>query len=1180
MIVHDNTPSILVSDQGREKVQERARNFIIKHMPLAARQAAQGLLALGTDARDVRGVYRKLGFAEHNLRVVITDRAFFDSFKKEEAGSDFLIASITGRAPPTLMDMLVTEINRPLSLVSLGGGDKYHDFHLNWFIRLVCNRKLASECVVVTSFRSDGPGRKLQDGKPTTFGLDGSCLSTIFKIMGSGLSLAGLANKIAGIEGAGLSMKQGMELEAVFMAQEQALGQLIGKRANEIIEPDVRDEFEHLGRETNDLTPEMAKFSYGLLCAQLMQMGLGYQLVDGARYGHVDLDGHEVVTDLMFFRRFVAEPDETRFDWLAVQDKQLVLAPALQTMGAVQFFEQVVASHRHWKEWYGLAPIDVPARVFLNGKKAPSIETGTTVSLGRQRAQVRLRDFIKKHLHRYKDGRVLCMLPPHSRDIEVVYRKLGFQDQNIIGITDDPLTQSAAMERYPNLKGIYGFIPRTDIEFDFEGTIDVVSIDCLVPYRHELLAPFAGLLTANRLSDTVVLVVSCLKTGDTKESPCIPVHEAVSADLDCDKIGRLPMFSGCTYNEDFLSTRDLANRALEESAVKQEHLASYRKSGAFFHGVIACREELRRSIVERVKRQRHSLQSLRDQANSLTEARGVKGVEFIVAGVGTMTDERIEETARRAAYSAHALFISRYGYDWHIQAVERYTYEDGGNTIGVDFMLLGRVPEDVRSRMLDWIVVDGDDRRMHVAPEILAMEPAELMTIIGDQRRLHRRHAGDVDIAGLPEPEYLGSGQVAIGSDVLKARVAKLVAKGRTDDEIMARYPVSVDFLRVCRDEFVAEQERARRKQPVVVQPVMSLVPVEAPVEPVVVNEPPPEDPEARELEALAAEIRAEEERDREEREVLARKAREETLAWKTMTPEERAAVQRKAMELVQVEPVTAPPESKPVEPELVEPELVEPETFKPEPEPELVESELVEPIAPPTTIPIPTSGEHVSPSEIAMPTSIERNESHRNDPILVDLRMDMLRETLGGLSDASPLFAKNRFLVGADREWARAVARVLCARGIISDHNRHYRKIDDVPAYGDRELCELAMLDVQATLAAPVETLAVEITDVIVSRREVEDVLAVLKSRAPVENVKPVGDGPVQPSSPEQEGPASLEEIMVISRELLYVVREVIPSVLQAVREMQSEIVGMRRKVDDLHRELASPPSPAKVEK
>lgn len=71
--------------------------------------------------------------------------------------------------------------------------------------------------------------------------------------------------------------------------------------------------------------------------------------------------------------------------------------------------------------------------------------------LGKQRARARLRDFIGKRLHSYRNGRVLCLPGEHGREIEHVYRKLGFQDRNIVGLEADAGAFQGVREHYPKI---------------------------------------------------------------------------------------------------------------------------------------------------------------------------------------------------------------------------------------------------------------------------------------------------------------------------------------------------------------------------------------------------------------------------------------------------------------------------------------------------------------------------------------------------------------------------------------------------------------------------------------------------------------------------------------------------------------------------------------------------------
>lgn len=136
------------------------------------------------------------------------------------------------------------------------------------------------------------------------------------------------------------------------------------------------------------------------------------------------------------------------------------------------------------------------------------------VDSGKARARARFREFLRPRIHNRKDQHVLCFPGEHGFEIEQVYRKLGFRDENIHGVERDPRAAKAIREKYPNITLFEGDL--VDFVTSYDGPpFAVASFDFCGHYGQDKMVPIAVLCARGLLQGRSVVGLNLLAGRET-----------------------------------------------------------------------------------------------------------------------------------------------------------------------------------------------------------------------------------------------------------------------------------------------------------------------------------------------------------------------------------------------------------------------------------------------------------------------------------------------------------------------------------------------------------------------------------------------------------------------------------------------------------------------------------------
>ena len=447
--------------------------------------------------------------------------------------------------------------------------------------------------------------------------------------------------------------------------------------------------------------------------------------------------------------------------------------------------------------------------------------------LGKQRARARLREFIGKHLHSRKNARVLCLPGEHGREIEHVYRKLGFRDENITGIEADLASVKGVQEHYPHITVHEGTVAEYAkqeaircIESEAKPRpFSVVSLDYCGVFSRDKLEFLSTMAALGHLSDNVVIAVN-LFAGRESQVNQKEMREALACRLSFERkdprISNVTQYLSTARGAELDDARDVCTALNVEDFVC--HQAAGRRM--CFHGPYShCRHvkvdwlspTMRQSMVWSIEH------------NGLDQAKLLLGDHLPVFAIDACMNELIEQLAEAAKHlpprmlandstdvierrvwiqgiNCGDFLVHKHGPGYYLTAAERYSYiNDAGHRMNSDYLYFRRVDQQRINRIRDWAVVD-DDGFLQVCPEICAMEPVEkILHIQALCQAFVPLLKDEMKIDEVPERIHLGGGAIPMDSEKVRQRITHLIQRGKTDDEIMSRYPVTVGSLRAYR---------------------------------------------------------------------------------------------------------------------------------------------------------------------------------------------------------------------------------------------------------------------------------------------------------------------------------------------------------------------------------------------
>jgi hypothetical protein len=690
------------------------------------------------------------------------------------------------------------------------------------------------------------------------------------------------------------------------------------------------------------------------------------------------------------------------------------------------------------------------------------------LAVGRQRAQGRWREFLGKHLKRFRESRVLCDLPEHNRDIEHVYHKLGIEDACIHGFTKPNPVYDRIKARYPHIH-LYDALA-IDLGSYTDEPFGIVSLDIDDELGGDDMLPLQLMLLGNGFTDKFAVAITCVDFSKTSEnpfgvnydSPFYYIYDTICYQLAYSRLGMIERFQGCTYDEGYLSHALLEKREREFTKAKSESARQdLVKHRSVFYGLRACYEEL-------IEIYTKALMNRNVVIAAVSSLLGVEKPEY--------RDEATWKSfARRRSGIVLWATLLKHGYGYGPVAVERYKYVDEQNRgMIADYMCFERVSKETRSKIPDWLVVE--DGRMRIDSRLASYNGLD-MTMYFDAVGLWLGKLGTFDVMSLPDPTDLGGGVVAIDPNNMKDKAMALLARGRSDEEILAKCPIPVELLRAYRDEFAAQEQRRRERQrreeevwrhkelqETLERERLALAERERQAREEaakVALAPTPEELELAELEKqIAVEEQARDEAEQAEHEELSRKAREEVLAWQRMTPEERASAQQAALAAAGAV-MDLPERGKDVVAILAasEPEAEEPAKADSSPAAALSSPEIV------------VLSESVKVEEPVMTKRTEEPWIQRHIKLLREI-LEILAFADGALSRSSlaPSAAKQ------DSWWLSSVLRLFCARKYLHHDVRHktYSRIGGKPPkLTEAELREIAVMSANYVRLTPLDKLA-----------------------------------------------------------------------------------------------------------
>lgn len=446
--------------------------------------------------------------------------------------------------------------------------------------------------------------------------------------------------------------------------------------------------------------------------------------------------------------------------------------------------------------------------------------------LGKQRARARLRDFIGKHLHERKQARVLCLPGANGREIEHVYRKLGFRDENIFGIESDADALPAVRAHYPRITVFHGTVNAFVESYVTDPNappLDVVSLDYCGNFDLSRLFCLRLLQTAGKLADNVIIatnffagreqakrqrqlkdtVLAGLLGGGVSSKDRVAVEKTPGA---LDKI--LDTATEQAANTTLTNARDVA--PFIATINELTHFGPY----AYLYrcGLRALPRSWTSRIVDKFKLSSHDvftespfevpavhMAKAREEVadcirTTLTQLRR-SGCDRLIGNDASGDDVAAATTARQVL----SAFQDKRGMAHVPVHWEPYSYvNDVGHRMVSDYMhfrhhrqKLAQIPDGV-------CIEDGtlipaqrpEDFNTPVAYLRYVLNIATQWSQLPQLFAQQREHTPRID---------LGGGALPFDSERTKARVVELLKKGRTDDEILARFPITVGTLRALK---------------------------------------------------------------------------------------------------------------------------------------------------------------------------------------------------------------------------------------------------------------------------------------------------------------------------------------------------------------------------------------------
>lgn len=447
--------------------------------------------------------------------------------------------------------------------------------------------------------------------------------------------------------------------------------------------------------------------------------------------------------------------------------------------------------------------------------------------LGKQRARARFREFIGAHLFARKNARVLCLPGENGREVEHVYRKLGFRDENIVGVEMDARAARGVRTHYPRIEVREGEL--LDVVGDIvtsksESPFDVVSLDFCGNFSPEKILALSLLQTTGKLADRCIVGTNFFAGREQKHTQ-LAIRGNYAAHLQslASSAERAKFVTaGDAWGESIRARAGGAklNDARDDairSAIIQEmtHDGPMLLLSRQYHVTVqeaALDAHLKDRGMSREMRQQLVPMALKEDGGKMLygpqfaldirmfEMR--KALEALIrAHPGAWRIPESDDPGAVAlsfARKAASAFLDEYGQAHVPVAHDGYSYiNDAGHKMVSDYFLFQHHADALSAlpRSMD-IEDDGEI--------VLAPDPGTFWPPKAYVQYIYELSARYHAIPQLWVQKYkprvdLGGGALPIDQDGMKAKIVKALKNGRTDDEVMAKFPVTKGTLSALR---------------------------------------------------------------------------------------------------------------------------------------------------------------------------------------------------------------------------------------------------------------------------------------------------------------------------------------------------------------------------------------------
>jgi hypothetical protein len=440
--------------------------------------------------------------------------------------------------------------------------------------------------------------------------------------------------------------------------------------------------------------------------------------------------------------------------------------------------------------------------------------------LGKQRARGRLREFIRANLFSYKNARVLCLPGENGREIEHVYRKLGFQDKNIVGVEMDPHAARGVRIHYPGIdvrEGDLHSAVKAIVVSDKEEPFDVVSLDFCGQFSLDKLTCLRLLQTAGKLKNRCVIATNFFAGREKRHTQNVIrlEYSQAASEGESDEEAILALLNG----EEIATTIDsdvplgvARDHAPRRATINElTHYAAMLRLSRV-HRIVIGEREIDDLIRVRNRPITERADFIRFFMGNSSEAPGVactlKIFELqnilettlrMFPGAIRFTNNNNPSTIAFAlARRAMELFIHAYGRSQMLTAHAGYSYiNDAGHKMISDFSAF-RYHEDKLNRQPTIFVPDGCGS-IELCPTPRSFgHPLAYVEYVNDVGLLIARTLKRPNLQPVARID-LGGGALPIDHGGTKNKIVAALKRGRTDDEIMAKWPVTIGTLRALR---------------------------------------------------------------------------------------------------------------------------------------------------------------------------------------------------------------------------------------------------------------------------------------------------------------------------------------------------------------------------------------------